>query len=139
MTVDAVEEIKAKIQDTVNQTQPDLEVQIEDITEQLDGLAVETSALANHQHTEPNGNSGPQVSMIKERTLEEDRLALEAEKKAMEQSQLICSAASQQLEGAPSQLHPQSIHVVFSGANNSGFQIGQNSGVISNLKWGAKP
>ena len=64
---------------------------------------------------------------------------MEAEKKAMEQSQLICTTASQRLEGALSQLRPQSIHVVFSGANNSGFQIGQNSGVISNLKWGAKP
>jgi hypothetical protein len=140
LTVDAVEEIKATIQDSVNQTQPDLEVQIEEITEGLNSLAIEVTALSNSQHAaQPNGDSSLQVLGRKERRLAEDRLALEAEKKAMEQSQLICKTASERLEGAPSQLDPQSIHVIFSGANNSGFQLGQNTGVISNLEWGAKP
>ena len=139
LAVEAADEIKRAIQDAVSQTQPDLEVHIEEITEGLETLAVEASASNNSRHAQPDGTGRLQVLENKERTLEEDRLALEAERKAMKQSQLICTTASQRVEGEPAQLQPQSVHVVFSGANNSGFQIGQNMGSISNLKFGARP
>jgi hypothetical protein len=99
-------------------------VHLEEITEGLDSLAVETSALTNSQHAQPSRNGSLQVLERKERILKKDRLALEAERRAMEQSQLICTTASRRLEGAPLQLNPQSVHVVFSGADNSGFQLG---------------
>jgi hypothetical protein len=95
LTVDAIEAIKSKIRDTVVQTQPDLEVHIKEITEGLDSLAIEAYASANSQHAQPDGNSGLEISNIREKILEENRLALEAEKKAIEQSQRICTATSQ--------------------------------------------
>lgn len=112
MTANAVNEIKATIYDTISQTLPDLKVLIEEITKSLDGLAVEA--------------------------LKEDRLALEAEKKALEQSQQVCTTAKQQIEGATPQLDSP-FNVTFLGASNSGLQLGQNTGVISNISWGVKP
>jgi hypothetical protein len=123
LTVEAVKEIKRSILDGASQTQPDLEVHIEEITEGLEALAVKTSASVNAHPRE----------------LEEERSSLEAEKQAMEQSQLICATAAERVENAPSQTDRPSVHVVFSGAYNSGLQLGQNTGVISNLKWGSKP
>ena len=75
---------------------------------------------------------------IRRDRLEEDRLALEAEKKALEQSQEACIRAREWLVEAAPQLDSQSILISFSGANNSGFQLGQNTGVISSLKWGGQ-
>jgi hypothetical protein len=139
LTAEAVDEIKRKVSDTISQTEPDLEVHIEEITEGLDSLAVKASAISHDQHTQSDGDSSLQVLKRQERVLEEDRLALEAEKKAIEQSQQACTIARKWLAEAASQLDSRSIHVNFSGANNSGFQLGQNMGVISNLRWGAQP
>jgi len=74
-----------------------------------------------------------------ERAHEEDRLALEAEKKAIEQSQQACTTARKWLAEATPQLDSRSIHIELSGANNLGLQVGQNTGVISNSRWGAQP
>ena len=111
---------------------------IEEITEGLDSLAVKVSAIAHDQHTQPDGDSSLQVLERQKRVLEEDRLALEAEKKAIEQSQQACTTARKWLAEATPQLDSGSIHVNFSGANNSGFQLGQNTGFISSLKWGGQ-
>ncbi|KAI4087782.1 MAG: hypothetical protein L6R37_008283 [Teloschistes peruensis] len=134
LTAEVVDEIKRKVYDTVSQTEPDLEVHIEEITEGLDNLAVKASAISHDQHTLPDGDSSLQVLARQERALEEDRLALEAEKKAIEQSQQACIIARKWLAEAAPQLDSRSIHVNFSGANNSGFQVGQNTGVISNSR-----
>lgn len=139
LTVEAVDEIKRKVYDTISQTKPDLEVHIEEITEGLDSLVVKASAVSYDQHTQPDEDSGLQVLERQEGALEEDRLALEAEKKAIEQSQQACIIARKWLAEAASQLDSRSIHVNFSGANNSGFQLGQNTSVIGNLRWGAQP
>jgi hypothetical protein len=139
LTAEAVDEIKRKVYDTISQTEPDLEVHIEEITEGLDSLAVRVSAISYDQHTQLDGDSSLQVLKRQERALEEDRLALEVEKKAIEQSQQTCIIARKWLAEAASQLDSRPIHVNFSGANNSGFQLGQNTGVISNLRWGAQP
>lgn len=135
LTIEAVNEIKTTIHDLVSQTQPDLEVHVEEITESLNSLAFETSALSGLQYRRPDEHNSLQKLERTESSIEEDRLALEAEKKAMEQSQQVCETAFQQLEGASSQLHSQ-VNVTFSGANNSGLQLGQNMGVVSNLRWG---
>lgn len=138
MTANAVDEIKKKVYDTIDQVEPDLEVLIEEITGGLNNLAVKASAISHDQHDEPGGDSNLQISEGQRRALEEDRLALEAEKKALEQSQEACTIAKKWLVEAAPQIDSQSIHVSFSGANNSGFQLGQNTGVISNLKWGGQ-
>ena len=138
MTAEALDEIKRKLNDKISQTEPDLEVHIEEITEGLDSLAVKASAISHDQHTQPDRDSSLQVLERQKRVLEEDRLALEAEKKAIEQSQQACTTARKWLAEATPQLDSRSIHVNFSGANNSGFQLGQNTGVISNLKWGGQ-
>ena len=138
MTAEAVDEIKRKVYDTISQVEPDLEVHIEEITGGLNSLAVKASAISYNQHNQPGGDSNLQVSERQRRALEEDRLALEAEKKALEQSQEACITARKWLAEAAPQLDSQSIHVSFSGANNSGFQLGQNTGVISNFKWGGQ-
>ncbi|KAL2036414.1 hypothetical protein N7G274_010869 [Stereocaulon virgatum] len=113
LTAEAVDEMKREIYNTSNQTEPDLEVHIEEVTEGLDSLAIKASSISHDQHTQYDGNSSLQVLERQKSVFEEDRLALEAEKKAIEQSQQAC-------------------------ANNSGFQLGQNTGVISNLQWGAQ-
>ena len=133
-----MDEIKTEIHDTISQVEPDLEVHIVEITEGLNSLAVKASAISHNQHNQAGGDSSLQVSERQRRALEEDRLALEAEKKAFEQSQKACIIATEWLAEATPQLDSQSIHVSFSGANNSGFQMGQNTGVISNLKWGGQ-
>lgn len=138
MTVEVIDEIKNKVYDTISQTEPDLEVHIEEITEGLNSLAVKASVTSHDQHTQPGGDSSLQVLETQVRALEEDRLALEAEKKAIEQSQQVCTIARKWLAEAAPQLDSRSVHVNFSGANNSGFQLGQNTGVISNLRWGAQ-
>lgn len=86
MTAEAVDGIKRKIYDTISQTEPDLEVYIEEITEALNRLAVKASVISHNQHTQPGGDSSLQILERQERVYEEDRLALEAEKKAIEQS-----------------------------------------------------
>ena len=129
-----MEEIKRSILDVARQTEPDLEVHIEEITEGLEGLAVDASALVNNQHAQPSGDDSPQLSTRREKTLEEERLALKAKKQGPAQSQPICTTATQRIETAPSQAVRQSFHIVFSGGNNSGLRLGQNIGVISNLK-----
>lgn len=139
MTAEAVDDMKTQIYDTISQVEPDLEVHIEDISEGLSSLAVKASAISHNQYNQAGEDSSLQVSEIQRRALEEERLALEAEKKAFEQSQKACIKATEWLAEATPQLDPQSIHVSFSGANNSGFQLGQNTGFISNLKWGAQP
>lgn len=139
MTAKAVDEIKRKLDDEISQTEPDLEVHVEEITEGLDGLTVKASNLSHNQHTQPDGDSSLQVLERQKRILEEDRLALEAEKRAIEQSQQACTTARKWLAESSPQLDSGSVRINFSGANNSGFQIGQNTGVISNLKWGAQP
>ena len=131
--------MKRKLNDKISQTEPDLEVHIEEITECLDGLAVKASAMPHDQHTQPDGDSTLQGLERQKRVLEEDRLALEAEKKAIEQSQQACTTARKWLAEATPRLDSRSIHVNFSGANNSGFQLGQNTGSISNLQWGPQP
>lgn len=138
MTAEAVDEIKTKVYDTISQTEPDLEVHIEEITEGLDSLAVKAS-VSYDQHTQPDEDSSLQILERQERALEEDRLALEVEKKAIEQSQQACIKARKWLAETAPQLDSRPTHVKFSGANNSGFQLGQNTGVISNLRWGAQP
>ena len=133
-----MDKIKTEIHDTISQVEPDLEVHIEEITEGLNSLAVKASAISHNQHSQAGGDSSLRLSERQRRELEEDRLALEAEKKAFEQSQKTCITATEWLAEATPQLDSQSIHVSFSGANNSGFQMGQNTGVISNLKWGGQ-
>lgn len=135
MTAEAVDKIKTGIHDIISQVEPDLEVYIEEITEGLNSLAVKASAISHNQYSQAGGDSSLRVSERQRRELEEDRLALEAEKKAFEQSQKTCIIAIEWLVEATPELDSQSIHVSFSGANNSGFQMGQNTGVISNLKW----
>ena len=130
--------MKRKLNDKISQTEPDLEVHIEEINEGLDSLAVKASAISHDEHTQPDGDSSLQDLERQKRVLE-DRLALEAEKKAIEQSQQACTTARKWLAEAIPQLDSGSVHVNFSGANNSGFQLGQNTGFISNLKWGAQP
>ena len=137
MTAEAVDEVKRKLDDTINQTEPDLEVQMHEITEELDSLAVEDSALSPDQH--PDSSSSLQDLERQKRTIGEDRLALEAEKKAIEQSQQACEIARKWLETATPQLDSGFVHINFSSANNSGFQVNQNTGFISNLKWGRQP
>lgn len=139
MTAEGVNEIKRKLDDEISQTEPDLEVHIEEITEGLDSLTVKASDLSHNQHTQPDGDSSLQVLERQKRVVEEDRLALEAEKRAIEQSQQACTTARKWLAESTPQLDSGSVRISFSGANSSGFQLGQNSGVISNLKWGAQP
>ena len=78
MTAEAVDEIKRKVYDTINQVEPDLEVHIEEITGGLNSLAIKASAISYNQHDQPGGDSNLQVSERQRRALEEDRLALEA-------------------------------------------------------------
>ena len=139
LTVEAVDEMKAMIYDAIGKTQPDLEVQIEEINDSLERLAIERSALSNAQQNQTGGSTSTQTLEEREKAVEEDRLALEAEKEAMEHSQQVCAAAGKRIEGARPQLGSQSISVTFSGSNNSGFQLGQNVGTISNLRWGSTP
>ncbi|KAL9101255.1 MAG: hypothetical protein Q9163_003469 [Psora crenata] len=139
LTVEAVDEIKRKLNDKIGQTEPDLEVHIEEITEGLHSLAIKASDISHDQQSQPDGDSSLQVLERQKRVLEEDRLALEAEKKAIEKSQQVCKTATQWLAETTPQVDPQSIHISFSGANNSGFQLGQNMGIVSNLKWGGQP
>lgn len=138
MTADAVDEIKKKVYDTISQVEPDLEVHIEEIIGTLNSLAIKASAISYDQHDQTGEGSNLQISERQRRAFEDERLALEAEKKALEQSQEACTTANKWLTEAAPQLDSQSIHVSFSGANNSGFQLGQNTGVISNLKWGGQ-
>lgn len=139
MTTEAVNEIKGKLNDAIRQAEPDLEVHMEEVTEGLNSLAVQASAIPYDQHNKSSGDSNLQVSERQRRAIEEDQLALEAEKTAIKQSQHACEAARKWLAEATSQLDFGSVQVTFSGANNSGFQVGQNTGFISNLKWGAQP
>ena len=133
----AVDEVKRKLDDTINQTEPDLEVQMDEITEELESLAVESSAFSYGQH--PDSSSGLQDLERHRSVIEKDRLALEAEKKATEQSQQACEIARKWLEIATPQFESGPIQIKFSSANNSGFQVNQNTGFISNLKWGPQP
>lgn len=137
LTAEAVDKVKQKLNDRTSQTEPDLEVHIKEITKGLDSLAVKASAISYDQHTQPDGDNSLQVLERQKRVLEADRLALEAEKKAIEQSQQACKTARKWLAEATPQLDSQSIHVSFLGANK-GFQLGQNTGVISNLKCGGQ-
>lgn len=137
LTAEAVGEVKSKLYDTINQTEPDLEVQMDEITEDLDSLAVKDSPISQDQH--PDGLSSLQDLERQKRVLGEDRLALEAEKKAIEQSHQACETARKWLEAATPQLDSGSVHIDFSGANNKGFQLGQNTGFISNFKFGPQP
>jgi SesB domain on fungal death-pathway protein len=138
LTAEAVDEMKATIHDAISRTQPDLEVQIEEINYSLDSLTFESPSLSNCLHDQTGESISTQLLEDREKALEEDnRLALEAEKKAMEQSQKVCTIAEQRIGGARPQLESRSVNVTFSGANNSGFQVGQNIGNISNLRWGA--
>lgn len=129
--------MKAMIRDAISRTQPDLEVQIEEINDNLESLTIENSALSTGLHNQTGGSTSTLTLEDREKALEEDRLALEAEKKAMEQSQTLCMTAEQQIGGARPQLESRPVNVTFSGANNSGLQLGQNTGTISNLRWGA--
>lgn len=138
LTAEAVNEIKTEIHDISSQVEPGLEAHIEEISEGLNSLTVKASAISHNQHNQAGGDSSLQISERQRRALEEDRLALEAEKKAFEQSQKACITAREWLAEAAPQFDSQSIHVSFSGANNSGFHLGQNTGVISNLKWGGQ-
>ncbi|KAL2037793.1 hypothetical protein N7G274_009518 [Stereocaulon virgatum] len=138
LAAEAVDEMKRDIYNTINQTEPDLEVHIEEVTEGLDSLAIKASSISHDRHTQSDGDNSLQVLERQKSVFEEDRLALEAEKKAIEQSQQACKTARQWLAEAALQLGSGSVHVNFSGANNSGFQLGQNTGVISNLQWGAQ-
>jgi hypothetical protein len=137
LTADGVDEIKAMIHDAIGRTQPDLEVQIEEINDKLESLAIESSALSKGLHNQTGVSTSTQTLDDREKVLKEDRLALEAEKKAMEQSHNVCTTAEQRIGGARPQLESQSVVVTFSGAHNSGLQLGQNTGTISNLRWGA--
>jgi len=47
LTAEAVDGIKRKIYDTISQTEPDLEVHIEEITEALNRLAVKASVISH--------------------------------------------------------------------------------------------
>jgi FKBP-type peptidyl-prolyl cis-trans isomerase len=87
--------MKVTIYDAINQAQPDLEVQIDEINDSLKSLAIENSALFEALHSQPSGSTNTQALQEKERALEEDRLALEAEKKAMEQSQRVCTVSKE--------------------------------------------
>lgn len=131
LTAEAVNEMKTEIHDISSQVEPDLEAHIEEISEGLNSLTVKASAISHNQHNQAGGDSSLQISERQRRALEEGRLALEAEKKA-------CITAREWLAEAAPQFDSQSIHVSFSGANNSGFHLGQNTGVISNLKWGGQ-
>lgn len=130
--------MKKKVYDTLSQVEPDLEAHIEEMTGSLNSLAIKASTIYCNEHNQTGGGSNLQISERERRALQDERLALEAEKKALEQSQEACITARKWLIEAAPQLDSQSIHVSFSGANNSGFQLGQNTGVISNLKWGGQ-
>ncbi|KAL2039801.1 hypothetical protein N7G274_007660 [Stereocaulon virgatum] len=78
--------MKRDIYNTINQTEPDLEVHIEEVIEGLDSLAIKASSISHDQHTQSDGDSSLQVLERQKSVFEEDRLALEAEKKAIEQS-----------------------------------------------------
>jgi hypothetical protein len=131
-----VDAAKTAILGTISQTLPVLEAHIVDITDSLESLDIEVSALSNSQHISPGGYDSLQTSGRRESALEVDRLALEAEKKAMEQSQQICATAEQEMKGTFPTLKSQSVQGTFSGPNFSGFQIVQNTATIN---WGARP
>lgn len=95
MTAEAVNEIKSKLNDRISQTEPDLEMHIEEIIEDLESLADKASAISHDQQTRPDRDSSLQVLERQKQLLEEDRQALEAEKKAIEQSQQTCTTARQ--------------------------------------------
>jgi DNA-binding transcriptional MerR regulator len=129
--------MKAMIHDAIGRTQPDLEVQIEEINDSLEGLTIESSALSNGLQNQTGGSISTQTLEDREKALEEDRLALEAEKKAMEQSQKVCTTAEQRIGTARPQLESRSFNVTFLGANNTGIQVGQWIGTNSNWRSGA--
>lgn len=131
-----MDQTKTEILNTISQTLPDLEAHIEEITKSLESLAIEVSALSNSQHISPGEDDTLQISGRRESSWEKDRLALEAEKKAMERSQQICAAAGKEMEDTFPKLKSPSFYATISGANYSGLQIGQSTGTIN---WGARP